>query len=740
VIERHVLSVGLLALISGLTWFGLFAPIDDALTDWRFGLYSRAPSDSVVVVEIDPDSLAEIQPWPWSRSVYANVVRNLQGAGARTIGIDVDFSSRSDAAGDLAFKDALAARPGDVVLSSFVQPRSLSANGALRTTSPHAYFLEHAAVASVNLVVEPSGFARRGWYGADAPDGYRASFAASIAGFPPTRDGSFHIDFSIDARRLVRLPIADVATGRFDPSKVAGRNVLIGATALELGDEYSAPVYGLLPGVILHALSYESLVQGRALYRVHGIFVLPLVAVLLVFLRRPRDGWTWGRFALRHATIGLGALALSVVLQLAAPISFDLTPLLAAQLVCVGITTLRELERRAREVIRHQLDAARHQALIALVVRDSSDGVIITEQSGTIVVLNERAAKLLNLDQVDHAGRLLTDLVPDFPVYGKESGRQGAPRLSQDCLSMVSEYVAPDGDGTRILEIMADWTGYGDRRDASGIEVRKVFAYSLRDVTARKRTERAEREAKHAAIAASKAKDHLIAAMSHELRTPLNAIIGFSQILTNEKFGPLGSDSYKTFTADIEKCGQHLLSMINDILQVAKLEAGEVEVEAEEFEPKLMIEQCVARFAADIASARKVIRTTIPENITLRSDERLLRRAVLQLLSNAVKFTREGDVIEVKVLASETGGVDIEVSDSGDGVEQSHLSKLTHAFYQSDASLSRSHGGMGLGLYLVKRYVDLLAGDLNLESVKGAFFKARIELPPAALAHRRAAA
>ena len=114
------------------------------------------------------------------------------------------------------------------------------------------------------------------------------------------------------------------------------------------------------------------------------------------------------------------------------------------------------------------------------------------------------------------------------------------------------------------------------------------------------------------------------------------------------------------------------------------------------------------------------------------------RRALLQLLSNAVKFTREGDVVEVT--ASEKDGVLIEVSDSGGGVDPAHLSRLTDAFYQSDASLSRGHGGMGLGLYLANRYVGLLGGDLTLESEKGAFFKARIELPQAVLAHRREAA
>jgi PAS domain S-box-containing protein len=347
------------------------------------------------------------------------------------------------------------------------------------------------------LVVEPNGIARRGWYGTESADGYRSSFAAAIAGFPPTRSGSFDIDFSIDPRRISRVSITDVAAGRFDPARVNGRNVLIGATALELGDEYSAPLYGLLPGVILHALSYESLVQGRALFRVHGVFVLPLVALMLAFLRRPREGWTWGRFALRHGVIGFGALAASAAVQAAMPVGLDIAPLLVTHVICVGVTTLRELERRAREVIRHQLEASRHQALIALVVRDSSDGIIITEESGNIAVINERAAKLLGLEAMNCMGRSLAELVPDFPVFAQQWGGRRAAQQSEGSLALVSEYATADGDGTRILEIVADWTGYGgDRGGTSAGDVRKVFAYSLRDITARKRIERAEFERK----------------------------------------------------------------------------------------------------------------------------------------------------------------------------------------------------------------------------------------------------
>jgi PAS domain S-box-containing protein len=743
-IRRHAVGVGLFVCVCGLTLTGTLTPIDDALMDWRFGLFKRAPTNSLVVVEIDPESLAKLPGWPWSRSVHADVVRNLQAAGSRTIGFDVDFSSVSDADADGALRDALSTRPGDVVLPVFLQPESRGdASKGLRETAPHPYFLEHAAVAGVNLIVEPSGIARRGWYGTDTTEGYRSSFASSLAGVPANQAGSFYIDFSIDPAQLARLSFADVATGTFDPRAVSGRNVLVGATAVELGDEYSAPIYGLLPGVLLHALSYESLVQGRALLRVHPLFSLPLVVLVLAFLRRPRDDWPWTRSVVPHAAAFLALLVIPAAVQAVVPVSLDVGPVVAAQVLCIGLTTLSELERRARQVILHQREVARHQALIALVVRDSSDGIVITDELGKVVVFNNRAAELLGLKQSDWSGLPLSEVVPDFPVYAAHNEAQAQTVVAAERPSLqVSEYVPAGGDGTRTLEIVVDTTTYRERGEAQrgATAQRKVVAYSLRDITARKHIEKSEREAKQAAIAASQAKSHLIAAMSHELRTPLNAIIGFAQLLREESFGPLGSDSYRAFSTDIQKCGEHLLSVVNDILQVAKLEAGDIRIETDEFELKALVDGCIAEFAADIAGGRKTVSVRVPDQLVLNSDERLVRRALLQLLSNAVKFTREGDRIEVTASASEIDGVQIEIFDTGVGVGREHIRRLTEAFYQADASLSRGHEGMGLGLYLVNKYVGLLAGDLTLESDKDSFFRARIDLPVTCLSQNRQAA
>ena len=623
------------------------------------------------------------------------------------------------------------------ILPLFLQPQSHSNPSVMRSTSPNPFFLEHAALGSVNLVIEPSGTVRRGLYGYDTPKGYLSSFAASLAGVPPTSGGSFYIDFSIDQKKIMHLSIADVAAGRFDPRAVTGRNVLIGAAAFELGDRFPTSVEGLLPGVTLHALSYESLVQGRALVRIHAIFVLPLVALILIFLRLPRVDWTWSRFALPHTVIFFATLAITVALQAGAAVSVDVAPILAAQVLCIGLTTASELKRRALEVIRHELEVARHQALIALVVRDSSDGVIITDETGHIQVFNERAAILLNVQRADRAGVALTSILPDFPASKPETSQTDI--AAADGAQLSADYVVKTADGTRTLEVVADQTTYRGRREAraSIAEGRKVFAYSLRDVTMRRATERAEKEAKEAAVAANEAKSHFIAVMSHELRTPLNGIIGFSKILREESFGPLGSDNYKTFAADIHNCGQQLLSIVNDILQVARLDAGEVKIQMEDFEIGSVIDACVAECAADIQREGKTIRVAVPPQLRLHADERLLRGALFQLLSNSVKFTRKGDAIEIKVSVPDMHRVRIEVSDTGIGVDPAQLPKLTEAFYQADASLSRSHNGTGLGLYIVKRYVELHGGVLTLQTQKNFFFRARIDLPEACLSQFR---
>ena len=642
------------------------------------------------------------------------------------------------------FRDSLAARPGEVILPIFFQRESQTdPQSALRQTVPNSFFLEHAVVASVNLTIDPGGSARRGWYGFATQDGYRASFAATLADIPPTYEGAFHIDFSIDPSRIPRLSIANVAAGAFDPSIVAGRKILIGATAVELGDEFVAPVHGLLPGVIFHALSYESLVQGRALIRVHYLVALPLVALLFFFLFFPRKDWTWSRVAALHVGVFLCTIALPIVLQAVTPISLDVAPILAAQFICVVFMMEKELERRAREMIRQKLEIAHQNTLVALAVQNSTDGIIITDELGWIEVLNDRAASLLAIKQTIRIGLVLGDLVPNFPVFLAERAETNQPNpASKKQISVSSEYDARFGGNAHVLEVIGTQTTYTGRRVGTkgSNRERLVYAYSLRDITARKNIERAEKQAKELAVAASNTKSQLIATMSHELLTPLNAILGFSKILRNQMGRQASGEKEKEYAGYIRDNGKRLHSMVDDVLQVAKLESGEINANASEFVPKTLIEDCASQFASDIEAAGKKIWIAVPEQLTVNGDQELLRRVLVHLLSNAMKFTNEGDVINVDVLACDVDGLRIEICDTGAGVSEAHLVKLYDPFYQADSSRSRSHDGAGLGLYLAKKYVELHSGALSFESDENAFFKAIIQLPPSCLVRRRNAA
>ncbi|MFO1186125.1 MAG: CHASE2 domain-containing protein [Alphaproteobacteria bacterium] len=709
---------------------GALGPIERMLIDWRFRLIGRAPTDSLVIVEIDPRSLRADKTWPWSRSRYAQAIDNLKLAGARNIGLDIDFSAQSDAGGDEAFARALERWPGEIVLARFSQGSAIDRRrSAMIETAPDARFLTSAVVASANFELDPTGLVRRGMFGAKLADGYRASMAATLAATPYGTASTFLIDYSIDAYKIRRLSFADVLANRFDPRAVAGRHVLIGASAIELGDEFVVPKYGLLPGVWLHALSYESLVQNRALVRSGPIVGFGLAFLVAFSLgRRPRRwGWTGH---LQHAGVFIALLASPIAVQAVWPVSVDTGPALAAQLMCVLVGVFAELEGRTREILQQRRSIARHQSLMALVVGHSSDGVVVTDAEGRLRSCNQRAGELLDFDPPLVLGRKLAEIRPDFPVAAGNRADRGSIR---------SEYTV-QGSGI-LLEVVCERVEDANAQAVPGQAegLRLIDVYWLRDITARKRLEAAEKAALDAARESSLAKTQLIANMSHELRTPLNAVIGFADLFTRQTFGPLGNERYATYAQHIHESGHRLLAVVNDVLEVAHLDSGKVMLDAHDTDLAELARACVDHVARGPTGSGKSFRIDIPEEFpTLFVDPRLVRQALRHILSNAAKFTGPGGVIELSAHAAPGDGATIEIRDDGIGVEKQHLARLTEAFYQVDARLVRKYEGTGLGLYLVKRYMDLHQGSLAFDSEPGKGLKVRLTFPSSVLRSRLA--
>jgi signal transduction histidine kinase len=243
-----------------------------------------------------------------------------------------------------------------------------------------------------------------------------------------------------------------------------------------------------------------------------------------------------------------------------------------------------------------------------------------------------------------------------------------------------------------------------------------------------------------AAQAASASKSAFLASMSHELRTPLNAVLGFSEAMQQELFGPLGSPRYKEYLANIHNSGTHLLSLINDILDIARYDAGRGELQEEVFDPAEKITDTIAMMSGQAAKAKVSLMGDIASDLPcLKGDRRRMRQILLNLVSNALKFTPSGGKVMVRAFRADQGFV-LRVTDTGIGMAHSDFHKALEPFGQVDSSLARKYDGIGLGLPLTRQMVELHGGTLELDSVVGHGTTVTITLPAWRLVSRAEAA
>jgi len=243
--------------------------------------------------------------------------------------------------------------------------------------------------------------------------------------------------------------------------------------------------------------------------------------------------------------------------------------------------------------------------------------------------------------------------------------------------------------------------------------VRRNFVGRELLVQGKARAERLQEQAE----AANRAKGEFLGIISHELRTPLNAIIGFSDMMRQQMFGPLGADRYQTYADDIFNSGNHLLEIINTILDLTKADAGRLGLDEAEVDLLQTVEGCLPLFRDETEQAQIKLRVVPPdEPLSLSADARLCRQIAINLLSNAVKFTPRGGSITVSFPSDDLGRRGLEIRDTGIGIAEKDLERVILPFVQVESSLSRNHGGTGLGLPLVKKIVELHDGTFLIDS------------------------
>lgn len=343
-----ILAAGVTLFSAALLLVGAFEPFENRLAELRARLLDRPPTGQTVIVEIDARSLAELESWPVPRRHHATAIRALHAAQASLIAFDIDFSARSNPADDADFARALD-EAAPVILPIFQQLGSESDGSEAMIVSRPARAFASAWVGGVNIHPATDGavldYPAATWIGGKI----QPSLATLLADSNSWGDRSFGPDWSIDARRIPRVSFIDLIEGKVPAEKLAGKRVIVGATAIEMGDRYAVPRFGVVPGVVVQALATESLLQDRAMVRSGTwltIFGIVMVALGLCLPRFRRFGLTFPLVAL--AVCGTLAV-LPIAIQAAYPVAIDSAAMLFAALIGVLARGSGEIRRRVVE-------------------------------------------------------------------------------------------------------------------------------------------------------------------------------------------------------------------------------------------------------------------------------------------------------------------------------------------------------------------------------------------------------
>ena len=686
---------------------GAFVQVDRLLRDFNFSLWSRPAAGDLVLVEIDSRSIQKLNTWPWSRAYHAALIQRLSAAGAATIAFDVDFSAQAAPSADAALALAIAQSKSPVVLASFEQPQ---ADMGYRASLPLPIFREHATVGLVNVFADDDGEPRQYRLIEDRMTGSPMTMAAVLVGAEAAKGDNFLIDYSIDPASIPRLSYVDVLTGRFDPAAVAGKKVLVGATALELGDRFAVPKHGILAGVEVQALAYSSVAGHRAIHPAGIAWTLIGLAGLVI-----AGIWLDGR-GLRRSYFVAGpaaavVLGLGFVLQTSFAVSLALAPWLAAIAGWSLLILIRTARRHARVALLHRAVALRQKALMEGVFNDSSEGILIANDVGRILIANAAAGRLLATE-----GDALIGGSVGTVLGGLALAPQPATEVTID---------TPSGSALGL-------TASVSRSQAAGSDDSGVWIITFRDESARRAMEAARDATIRELQAATAAKNEFLARISHELRTPLSAIIGFSTMIGDQSLGPIGNPKYVEYARDIHGGGKRLLELVNDIIDITRIEAQQYAIRTEVLEVHSLLGGCCfAAREAEFCGEKGLRFEVAPGAEAIHSDRQALAKVIAKLLSNAIKFTGPQGNIVLRASTGPEQAIVLEVADDGIGIAPAALNNVTTAFSQVRGGLDRRHEGSGLGLYLANRLMSLLGGQLEIDSLPGRGTVVRLIIPGA---------
>lgn len=359
------------------------------------------------------------------------------------------------------------------------------------------------------------------------------------------------------------------------------------------------------------------------------------------------------------------------------------------------------------------VERERDDALLLLTsIFDVSEvGLLVFDRHRRIVKVNDSFERIYGWDRKDTLGKDFLQFITSDEHQLAQSNFEGFIQTGERSSGEVKVH-CKDGSIANALYTTATLKlSHG----------RHFQVTTLIDITKRKQMEFSLRMAKEQADAANQAKSVFLANMSHELRTPLNAIIGFSEMMIKETFGALGHGKYKEYMGDVHLSARHLLEIINEVLDMSKIEAGRVELDEQDVDIEHLVNSVVRITSTRNYSSDLTIEAIIPEDVPkLYADPRLLRQILINLTTNAIKYSENGGTITVEVAPQTSGEMELIVTDQGVGIPADRIQEAMEPFGQvNDPTKATAYQGTGLGLPLAKAMVELHGGQFKLRSTEG---------------------
>ena len=463
------------------------------------------------------------------------------------------------------------------------------------------------------------------------------------------------------------------------------------------------------------------LTGGLASFLVPWMVVVPLEAALSN--DRRVVAWAAGLASLGLIMLAAGGALGFVPPEPLLPVSANLLGLfgaMSAVIYAAGLAiAVQAVHRRSEDALRVGEERYR------LLAENASDMITRHDERGRVLFASHASQQLLGEAPAKLIGDGLFERVhiADRPAYLTALSQCSATGDPITVEFRLRQQTQSGGERYRWVEMRCR-----PLRTPHGGAVAGVLA-GTGDISERKAQEEELTRARDEAESASRAKTQFLASMSHELRTPLNAVIGFSEILNRELFGALGEQRYRDYARMIHESGEHLLHVVNDILDMSKIEAGKFKLLKEPFDVSSLVSSCADVMRHAVEAKQLTLIAEVPSGLPeLVADKRACKQMLLNVISNAIKFTDAGGLVRISAREAD-GMIELIVTDNGIGISEHDLPKLGHPFVQADNAYNRSHDGAGLGLSVVQGLARLHEGRLEIASKLGQGTTATIVLP-----------